>query len=123
MHIHLQFPYLLLAHHYTRYIGDLSGGQILCKIAKSALNPPAGEGLNFYEFPEIHDAKEWKTNYRAILDVLNLNQSQKNAIFAEANYAFRLNMYMFDEIKSEDPYPALTALKGFWKVITGSITN
>jgi heme oxygenase len=30
---------------------------------------------------------------------------------------------MFDEIKSEDPYPALTALKGFWKVITGSITN
>ena len=30
-------PYLLLAHHYTRYIGDLSGGQILCKIAKSAL--------------------------------------------------------------------------------------
>ena len=55
--------------------------------------------------------------------MLNLDQSQKNAIFAEANYAFRLNMYMFDEIKSEDPYPALTALKGFWKVITGSITN
>ena len=116
-----QDPYLLLAHHYTRYIGDLSGGQILCKIAKNALNPPAGEGLNFYEFPKIADAKEWKTNYRAILDVLNLNESQKNAIFAEANYAFRLNMYMFDEIKSEDPYPALTAVKGFWKVITGSI--
>ncbi len=99
-----QDPYLLLAHHYTRYIGDLSGGQILCKI-----------------FPNIHDAKEWKTNYRAILDVLNLNESQKNAIFAEANYAFRLNMYMFDEIKSEDPYPALTAVRGFWKVITGFI--
>ena len=49
-------PYLLLAHHYTRYIGDLSGGQILCKIAKNALNPPAGEGLHFYEFPNIHNA-------------------------------------------------------------------
>ena len=43
--------------------------------------------MNFYEFPKIADAKEWKTNYRAILDVLNLNESQKNAIFAEANYA------------------------------------
>jgi heme oxygenase len=116
-------PYLLLAHHYTRYIGDLSGGQILCKIAKSALNPPAGEGLNFYEFPEIHDAKEWKTTYRAVLDQLDLDQSQKNAVFVEANHAFKLNMYMFDEIKSEDPYPVMTALYGFWKVITGSITN
>ena len=77
----------------------------------------------FYDFPEIHDAKEWKTTYRSILDTLDLDQSQKNAIFAEANYAFRLNMYMFDEIKSEDPYPAMTALHGFWKVITGSITN
>ena len=46
-------PYLLIAHHYTRYIGDLSGGQILKGIAKKALNPPEGEGLHFYDFPRI----------------------------------------------------------------------
>ena len=31
-------PYLLIAHHYTRYLGDLSGGQILKNIAQKALN-------------------------------------------------------------------------------------
>ena len=114
-------PYLLIAHHYTRYIGDLSGGQILRGIAKSALQPPTGEGLNFYDFPRIDNAKEWKNNYRSVLDTLSLDEHQRNTLITEANYAFRLNMYLFDEVKSTDAYPALTALKGFWKVITGSI--
>ena len=30
-------PILLVGHHYTRYLGDLSGGQILKGIAKKAL--------------------------------------------------------------------------------------
>ena len=41
-------PYLLIAHHYTRYIGDLSGGQILKGIAKKALNPREGEGFTLF---------------------------------------------------------------------------
>ncbi|MBM5821917.1 MAG: heme oxygenase, partial [Cyanobacteria bacterium K_Offshore_surface_m2_011] len=31
-------PELLVGHHYTRYIGDLSGGQILKNIAQKAMN-------------------------------------------------------------------------------------
>ena len=111
-----QDPYLLIAHHYTRYIGDLSGGQILKGIAQNALQPPIGEGLHFYDFPRIEDAKLWKTNYRATLDGLGFNQSQINALIAEANYAFRLNMYMFEEIQGE-------ASKGFIKVLCGLIKS
>ena len=59
-------PYLLIAHHYTRYIGDLSGGQILKGIASKALDNPVGEGLHFYDFPEIEDAKAWKDGYRLL---------------------------------------------------------
>ena len=92
-------PELLVGHHYTRYLGDLSGGQILRGIADKALDLPEGEGLHFYEFPEIEDNKEFKTNYRASLDSLPISQSGANAIINEANYAFRLNMYMFDEIQ------------------------
>jgi len=114
-------PYLLVAHHYTRYIGDLSGGQILKNIAEKALKPPKGAGLNFYEFPYIEDAKAFKTEYRAALDELPLDESQKNAMITEANYAFRLNMYLFDEIQTRDKYPLLTSLKGLWKVATGFI--
>ena len=65
-------PYLLVAHHYTRYIGDLSGGKILKEITARVLKPPAGKGLDFYEFPSIPDAKLFKQNYRACLDNLSL---------------------------------------------------
>ena len=92
-------PYLLIAHHYTRYIGDLSGGKILKEIAARVLKPPVGKGLDFYEFPSIPNAKEFKNNYRSVLDNLDCDEQQINALITEANYAFRLNMYMFDEIQ------------------------
>ena len=92
-------PYLLVAHHYTRYIGDLSGGKILKEITARVLKPPVGKGLDFYEFPSIPDAKLFKQNYRAILDNLGADSAQETAIIAEANYAFQLNMFMFDEIQ------------------------
>ena len=107
-------PYLLIAHHYTRYIGDLSGGQILKGIAQKALQPPVGEGLHFYDFPRIEDAKEWKTNYRATLDTLALSEQAINALITEANYAFRLNMYMFDEIQG-------SASKSLGKILWNTI--
>ena len=106
-------PTLLAAHHYTRYIGDLSGGQILKGIAKSALNPPEGEGLHFYDFPNIKDAKEFKNLYRSRLNSIKFSESQKNALITEANYAFRLNMYLFDELQGD-------ARKGLFKVIVGA---
>ena len=109
-------PYLLIAHHYTRYIGDLSGGKILGGIAEKALTPPVGEGLHFYEFPMIEDAKAFKKNYRAVLDGLELDEQQRNAIITEANYAFRLNMYMFDELQ-------VNATKSLGKILWNTLTN
>jgi len=117
-------PYLLIAHHYTRYIGDLSGGKILKEIAARVLKPPVGKGLDFYEFPSIPDAKLFKQNYRACLDNLGTDTSQENALITEANYAFRLNMYMFDEIQGSASKSflklALSYLGSFIKEMTVS---
>jgi len=119
-----QNPYLLVAHHYTRYIGDLSGGKILKEITARVLNPPEGKGLDFYEFPSIPDAKLFKQNYRACLDNLGTDTSQENALITEANYAFRLNMYMFDEIQGSASKSflklALSYLGSFVKEMTVS---
>ena len=104
-------PYLLIAHHYTRYIGDLSGGQILKGIAKKALNPREGEGLHFYDFPRIEDAKVFKTEYRSTLDNLKLSREQKDALIEEANYAFKLNMDMFNEMKGSATKSLLVLLR------------
>lgn len=92
-------PELLLAHLYTRYLGDLSGGQILKKIAQTAMNLEDGAGTAFYEFPEIPDEKAFKDNYRQAMDSVPIDQDTAEAIVDEANDSFKMNMRMFDELE------------------------
>ena len=113
-------PYLLVGHHYTRYLGDLSGGQILRNIAEKALNLPKGEGLHFYEFPKIEDKKAFKTKYREGLDNVTTDTSKINDIIAEANYAFRLNMYLFDELSGDSKDAWNSAAKVFLQTLVGA---
>lgn len=92
-------PELLVAHLYTRYLGDLSGGQILKKIAVTAMKLEDGEGTAFYEFAQIPDEKAFKTQYRQAMDELPVDQATAEAIVEEANAAFGMNMKMFDELE------------------------
>tara|TARA_B100000614_G_scaffold83156_1_gene74627 strand:+ start:7844 stop:8593 length:750 start_codon:yes stop_codon:yes gene_type:complete len=115
-------PELLVGHHYTRYLGDLSGGMILKNIAQKALNLYDG-GLDFYKFEEIPHPKIFKDKYRKALDSLPLKSSEKNNVIVEANYAFRLNMYMFNELSEGDPYPAMTVLWSFAKMTFGFVKS
>jgi len=92
-------PELLVGHHYTRYIGDLSGGQILKKIAKKALDLKGDNGLNFYEFNLIDNEKEFKEKYSQTLNKLPINQATADQIIDEANQAFTYNMKMFNELE------------------------
>ena len=92
-------PELLVGHHYTRYLGDLSGGQILKGIAQKAMELGDGQGLKFYDFENIENPKAYKAGYKGILNSLPIDQHQADAIIVEANYAFRLNMYMFDTLE------------------------
>ena len=92
-------PELLVGHHYTRYIGDLSGGQILKKIAKKALNLEGNNGLNFYDFKMIEDEKKFKESYSNVLNSLPIDQKVADKIIEEANEAFTYNMKMFKELE------------------------
>nr|YP_010195558.1 heme oxygenase [Gracilaria baiana]UAD82955.1 heme oxygenase [Gracilaria baiana] len=93
-------PELLIAHAYTRYMGDLSGGQILKRIAQTAMNLSSNEGTDFYNFHNIKDEKRFKIIYRQALDNAPINQMQIEQIIAEANTAFNLNMKVFQELNS-----------------------
>ena len=92
-------PELLIAHLYTRYLGDLSGGQILKGIAQRGMNLSDGEGTAFYEFEEIPDEKQFKATYRQRLDELPINETTANQIVDEANAAFGMNMKLFQELE------------------------
>jgi len=91
-------PELLVAHSYTRYLGDLSGGQILKKIAKQAMNLTEG-GTAFYEFENIPDEKAFKVVYRQAMNDLPVDQVTAERIVAEANDAFAMNMNLFKELE------------------------
>ncbi len=92
-------PELLIAHSYTRYIGDLSGGQILKNIAVRAMNLAEGEGTAFYEFKDIPDEKQFKVGYRQALDELPIDDATASCIVEEANSAFGMNMKLFQEME------------------------
>ncbi|XP_062387393.1 heme oxygenase 2 [Sardina pilchardus] len=92
-------PALLVAHSYTRYMGDLSGGQVLKKVAQRALKLPAtGEGLEFYHFEGIHSAKAFKQLYRSRMNELELDAATKEKIVQEAVNAFHFNIEVFEEL-------------------------
>jgi heme oxygenase len=112
----------LVGHHYTRYLGDLSGGQILKNIANKSMNLN-GEGLAFYEFENIPHAGNFKNRYRTALDNLPITWSDGELIINEANYAFKLNMDVFDEIGSSRPFPLLATMRGLIQLTWGAIRS
>jgi len=97
-------PALLIAHAYVRYMGDLSGGQALKNIVRSAMNLTAGEGTAFYEFdrlPTVEAKRSFKEQYRQVLDSLPVDDALAQKIVDEANYAFELNRDVVDELEPE----------------------
>jgi heme oxygenase (biliverdin-producing, ferredoxin) len=92
-------PELLVGHSYTRYLGDLSGGQILKNIAQRAMNLSGSDGVAFYEFATIPDEKGFKDNYRQSIDNAPVDEAMADQIVEEANDAFRINMELFQELE------------------------
>ena len=50
----------LIAHHYTRYLGDLAGGQVIGRLMGRHYGV-ASEGLTFYDFPHIRSRRSTGT--------------------------------------------------------------
>jgi heme oxygenase len=81
----------LIAHAYVRYLGDLSGGQILKRLLARTLDlPPAT--LSFFDFPGIGDIAAFKAQYRAAIDQVGDEIEDFGAVVEEGARAFRLNI-------------------------------
>jgi heme oxygenase len=102
-------PYLLIAHQYTRYLGDLFGGQMMGSMATKTLKLEGGQGIAFYRFEDIPNPKDFITNWYSELNSLPLTAAQKQEIIDEANYVFTLNIELFGELEGS-PVDAVFAL-------------
>lgn len=94
-------PELLAAHSYVRYLGDLSGGQMLRRIVRDSMALPPGQGTAFYEFGTSEETVQLKRAYREGLEQLQPAEATARAIVAEARRAFELHMQLFEELASD----------------------
>lgn len=90
-------PAEYLAHHYTRYLGDLSGGQVIGTMMARHYGASPDQ-LSFYEFEGIEKPVVYKRAYRAALDALPLSEEERGAAAAEAQRAFDYNAAIFDAL-------------------------
>ena len=90
-------PELLVAHAYVRYLGDLSGGQLLRPIVARMLGADSDQGIAFYVFSGIGDIAHFKDGFRAALDAIR-EPALCDQIVAEAQESFRLHARLFTEL-------------------------
>ncbi|MGW8553342.1 biliverdin-producing heme oxygenase [Streptomyces tubercidicus] len=101
------WPAGFVAHHYTRYLGDLSGGQIIRGTAEKTWGfARKGDGVRFYVFEGIANPAAFKREYRALLDALPVDDLEKQRVVEECKRAFRLNGAVFRELGEQFPLSA-----------------
>ncbi|MEU3374775.1 biliverdin-producing heme oxygenase [Streptomyces sp. NPDC006660] len=102
-----EWPAGYVAHHYTRYLGDLSGGQIIRDRAERTWGfARKGDGVRFYVFESIANPAAFKRGYRERLDGLGVDELEKRRVVEECKRAFSLNTAVFKELGEEFPLSA-----------------
>lgn len=91
-------PERFVAHHYTRYLGDLSGGQMIGSVARGTYGFGEGAGAAFYEFSDIADPSAYKRAYREHLDNAPWTQEERANLLEEVRVAYGLNTDVFTDL-------------------------
>ncbi len=90
-------PPLLAAHAYVRYLGDLSGGQLLLDIVRRSMRLSGDQGVAFYRF-DAGDAPALARRFRIGLDAIPADAATVARIVGEAQDAFELHVRLFDDL-------------------------
>jgi heme oxygenase (biliverdin-producing, ferredoxin) len=86
-----------VAHHYTRYLGDLSGGQIIRTLMQRQFGFDTN-GVGFYLFGDIAKPKEFKETYRDQLDAVSWDDAERDRVIDEVLVAYRFNTELFEDL-------------------------
>lgn len=95
-----EWPAGFVAHHYIRYLGDLSGGQIIRRMLERAYGYTT-DGLRFYIFDAIDKPKLYKDAYRAKLDAAPFTEEEQQRLIDEVNLAYDLNGALFADLEAD----------------------
>ncbi|QNE48225.1 biliverdin-producing heme oxygenase [Glaciihabitans sp. INWT7] len=91
------WPGGFVAHHYTRYLGDLSGGQVIRSLMQRQFGFETN-GVGFYLFDQIARPKQFKETYREQLDAVDWSAEERERVIDEVLIAYRFNTELFEDL-------------------------
>jgi len=86
-----------VAHHYTRYLGDLSGGVFIGRVMQRRFGFETN-GVGFYLFDDIADPNAFKDVYREQLDAAPWDAAERERVIDEVLLAYRFNTELFEDL-------------------------
>lgn len=88
-------PVELLAHHYIRYLGDISGGQILKRILQQSYGLSEAQ-MSFYDFDL--DIKQYRDSYKAKLNSFIRSTNDQQLFINTANDVYKVTTKILNAI-------------------------
>ncbi len=85
----------LLAHLYTRYLGDLHGGQVLQRLIE---RHHPGARVAFYDFGGAEQVAQLRQALRSWLAAAPLDSGEADAVVEEARWSFAQHVRLFDAL-------------------------
>lgn len=93
------WPAGYIAHHYTRYLGDLSGGLHIGRVIGRQFGFETN-GIGFYLFDQIADPAAFKDAYRAQLDSAPWSADEQQRVVDEVLRAYDFNTRIFEQLSA-----------------------
>jgi heme oxygenase len=108
-----EWPGGFVAHHYTRYSGDLSGGQTLGRMLTDRFGFETN-GILFTIFDQVADPSAFTDTYRAQLDAAPWSAEERERVIAEVELACELDHGLLAAVRPGRGAgdPAMTARPG-----------
>ena len=92
-------PIAWIAHAYTRYLADLSGGLDIDRaITRAYQLDRDGRRLYQFDLPGGVDPRTWKNAYRQLLNILDVDVASKVRLVEEALVAYECNIALNDAL-------------------------
>lgn len=92
------WPGGFVAHHYVRYLGDLSGGLFIGRELDRIYGTVDHAGTSFYVFDGIPDATAFKDEYRRRLDEAPWDDAERARITEEILLGYRFNTELLEQL-------------------------
>lgn len=90
-------PQRLMAYHYTRYMGDMNGGQVIARAMENVCGIDK-EALSCYDFSELGDTYHYRKQYKTLLELSPWTEGEREAFIDEAKIAYARNADLFEEL-------------------------